>query len=120
MSAIPNEGHFPLWILQQQQLAMMLLGKIANPVTGEVDRNLEAARWHIDLLAVMEDRTRGNLDADEARLLSSVLTTLRLNFVEEAGKPDPAANEALPAEAPGEAPGEPPAPGAKAPEGGSA
>jgi hypothetical protein len=119
MSEIPNEGHFALWVLQQQQLAMMLLGKIANPVTGEVDRSLDAARWHIDLLAVMEDRTRGNLDADEARLLRSVLTTLRLNFVEEAGKPDPGTTEKA---APGEGDGSAGSgsPEASAPEGGSA
>ena len=91
MSEFPNEGHFAVWVLQQQQMVMMLLGKLANPFTGKVERDLDTARWQIDLLGAMEKRTRGNLEPEEERLLAQVLTSLRLNFVDEAARPEPAA-----------------------------
>ena len=88
MPVSSNEGHFTIWVLQQQQMVMMLLGKLANPFTGKAERDLDAARWHIDLLGAVEARTKGNLDAEEARALGQVLASLRLNYVEEAAKPE--------------------------------
>jgi hypothetical protein len=61
-----------------------------HPGTNEITRDLDAARFSIDLLGMLETKTRGNLSPDEERLLAQVLTTLRLNFVEEAArKPAP-------------------------------
>jgi len=88
MSSLPESEHFSVWILQQQQMVMMFLGKIANPMTGENERNLDAARWHIDLLGAMQERTKGNLLEHEERLLSQVVTNRRLNFVHEANRPE--------------------------------
>lgn len=83
----PNEL-FGYFVVQQQMAAMMYLGKIVRPDTGQVERNLEAARFTIDLLGMLEEKTRGNLTADEAKLIQQVLTTLRLNFVDEAKRGD--------------------------------
>ncbi len=69
-----------------QQAAMMALGKLMNPVTGKLERNLEAAKNTIDTLSAIETRTRGNLASDEQRALAQVLTDLRLNYVDEAKK----------------------------------
>jgi hypothetical protein len=85
---------FRWWIAQQQTTVMMLLGKIANPVTGQVERDLDMARLLIDLLAAMETKTQGNLSGDDERLLGGILTNLRLNFVQEANRPDPPAADA--------------------------
>lgn len=82
---------FRIFVLQQQQLAMIHLGKLVHPATGELARDLDAARFSIELLAMMEAKTKGNLGADEERMLGQVLTTLRLNFVEESGRPGPSA-----------------------------
>lgn len=76
-----------LFVLQQQQWTMVSLGKIQNPMTGELSRDLEQARFSIDLLAMLEEKTKGNLSDREARLLAQVLTNLRLNFVEESARP---------------------------------
>ncbi len=78
---------FEMFVLQQQQWTMMQLGKLVNPITGEVSRDLEAARMSIDLLGMLQEKTKGNLDAGEERLLTSVLTTLRMNFVDESNRP---------------------------------
>ena len=79
---------FQWWIVQQQSAVMVHLGKITHPVTGKVERDLETAKFLIDLLGVMEVKTKGNLSGDEQRLLGGVLTNLRLNFVQEANRPD--------------------------------
>ncbi|MEO5987496.1 MAG: DUF1844 domain-containing protein [Candidatus Eisenbacteria bacterium] len=73
-------------VLGLQQAAMMALGKLMNPMTGKLERNLEAAKNTIDTLAAIDARTRGNLESDEQRVLAQVLTDLRLNYVDEAKK----------------------------------
>lgn len=72
---------------------MQQLGKIKNPMTDAIERNLDAARNSIDILAMLQAKTRGNLSADEERFLKQVLQELRLNYVDESQKPEaPAEN----------------------------
>lgn len=73
-------------ILGLQQAAMMALGKLMNPMTRQLEKNLDAARDTIDTLSALESRTRGNLEPDEQRVLTQVLTDLRMNYVEELKK----------------------------------
>jgi hypothetical protein len=73
-------------VLGLQQAAMVALGKLMNPVSGKLERNLEAARNTIDTLAAIESRTSGNLESDESRVLTQVLTDLRLNYLDEVKK----------------------------------
>lgn len=73
-------------VLGLQQAAMVALGKLMNPMTGKIERDLEGARRTIDTLGAIESRTRGNLPADEERVLRQVLTDLRMNFLDEAKK----------------------------------
>jgi hypothetical protein len=73
-------------VLGLQQAAMVSLGKLMNPMSGKIERNLEGARNTIDTLAAIEARTRGNLEPDEQRVLTQVLTDLRMNFVDESRK----------------------------------
>lgn len=73
-------------LLGLQQAAMVALGKLMNPMSGKLERNLEAARNTIDTLAAIEARTRGNLENDEQRVLTQVLTDLRMNFLDEVKK----------------------------------
>ena len=69
--------------------AMIALGKLANPATGKAEKNMPAARLFIDTLDMLEHKTRGNLNADETKLLHATLTDLRLMFVEESKSPQP-------------------------------
>ena len=73
-------------VLGLQQAAMVALGKLMNPMTGKLERNREAARNTIDTLAAIEARTRGNLENDEQRVLTQVLTDLRMNYLDEVKK----------------------------------
>ncbi len=68
-------------------LAWQQLGKVKNPVTGEIERNLEGARGLIDTLEMLKDKTEGHRSPDEERFLNDILKELRLNYVEEANKP---------------------------------
>jgi len=63
--------------------AMMHLGVVADPVTGKpAEKNPSLARQTIDTLEMLQEKTRGNLDPDEDRLLQNLLTELRMRFVE--------------------------------------
>jgi len=73
-------------VLGLQQAAMVALGKLMNPMSGKIERNLEGARNTIDTLAAIEARTRGNLESDEQRVLTQVLTELRMNYLDEVKK----------------------------------
>ncbi len=73
-------------LLGLQQSGMMALGKLMNPISRRIDKNLDAARDTIDTRAALETRTRGNLEPDEARVLTQVLTDLRMNYLEEVKK----------------------------------
>ena len=73
-------------VLGLQQASMVALGKLMNPMSGKLERNLEAAKNTIDTLAAIESRTRGNLESDEQRVLTQVLTDTRMNYVDELKK----------------------------------
>lgn len=85
---------FAQLVLQQTNLALMLLGKVPNPQSGETRRDLDGARLFIDQLEMLEAKTRGNLAREEARLLQQSLMTLRLAFVEAVDASAPAAGGA--------------------------
>lgn len=73
-------------IVQMYQLeGFVALGKMMHPATNELAKNQEHAQWIIELLSVIQEKTAGNLDAAEARMLDETLNTLRLNYVEEFG-----------------------------------
>ena len=73
-------------ILGLQQGGMMALGKLMNPITRRIEKNLDQAKDTIETLAALEHRTRGNLEPDEERVLRQVLTELRMNYVDELKK----------------------------------
>jgi len=66
--------------------ALMCLGEIPNPVTGQTESDLAAVRELIDIISMLQEKTRGNLDAAEARLFEKILFDLRMRFVEKARK----------------------------------
>ncbi len=73
---------FAQLVMQQANLAMMLLGKTPNPESGKVEQDIEAARLFIDQLEMLEAKTKGNLTKEEAGLLKQTLMSLHLAFVE--------------------------------------
>jgi hypothetical protein len=76
--------------------AWAALGKVPNPMTGKIDRDLGIARLTIDTLAALEVRTRGNRTAPEDQLFERVLGDLRLNYLDEVKKGEVAQGESTP------------------------
>jgi len=81
-----SNPYFISLILNFQTSCMIALGKIKNPFKNEITRNLQEAKHSIDMLEMLENKTRGNLTEDEKRLLQKTLTELRLNYVDELNK----------------------------------
>jgi hypothetical protein len=125
------DGYLFRLIATFEAAAMQQLGKIAHPVTGDVEVSLEGASDSIEMLAMVSRKTEGNLNDDEKRLLEHVLYQLRMNYVDvaraetEAGGEGAGARDEA-AEPEGEGPesrargaepeGERPEPGAERPE----
>jgi len=93
-------------VMQQSNMAMMLMGKTPNPETGQTMRDLEAAKLFVDMLEMLEAKTKGNLSPDEQKMLKQTLMAVRMAFVEAAGTPAPAAVAEKPATQPATAPTE--------------
>ena len=93
-------------VMMMSQTALLHMGKLVNPSTGKAEVKLPYAQEAIDTLDMLEARTRGNLDAEEARLLKTTLSSLKLTYVET--KQQPAEKpQAAPAPAADAKPGEP-------------
>lgn len=67
-------------------LCWQALGKVANPVSGKPEKNLQFAKRLIDIIETLQVKTRGNLEEDEEKMLENMLTDLRLNYVDELNK----------------------------------
>ena len=91
-----DEALFLSIIYSFHAAAMQQMGKIANPFTGKVERDLDAARGTIDVLAMFRKKTEGNLTERESRVITGLITELQLNYVDE-GKREPVAGEKEPA-----------------------
>lgn len=70
-------------VLQHSQLAMMMLGRIEDPDTGAVQKDLESAKMFIDLLEMLDFKTRGNRSEEESALLQEHIELTRQAFAEE-------------------------------------
>jgi hypothetical protein len=81
---------FARLVVMLHAATMQYLGKVKNPLTDKVERDLPAAQGMIDTLDMIENRTRGNLTPEESRMIAQLLQELRLNYVDEARKPEPA------------------------------
>ncbi len=73
---------FATFILSLSHSALMHLGEAPHPETGKVEKNLPLARQTIDLIGMLEERTKGNLTGEEERLIGQILYDLRMRFVE--------------------------------------
>ncbi len=73
-------------ILQFQTSAMVGLGKLPNPITQKIEKDLEAAKLSIDMIDMIKAKTKGNLSDDEERLITQISKDLKLNYVDELDK----------------------------------
>ena len=95
-----NSELFQGLVISLAAATMQHLGKTLSPVTNKIEKNLPAAQSTIDMLDMLEAKTKGNLSDNEAKLLKSILAELKLNYVETLNeKPAAAAPEKKPEQA---------------------
>lgn len=75
------EPSFTLFVSSLATQALIALGQIENPVTRKREKNLEQARYTIDTLKIIEEKTRGNLTKEEEKYLQGVLYDLRMSYI---------------------------------------
>lgn len=81
-----HEARFLSLVLSLHNSAWISLGKVANPLTGKLEKDLSAARGTIDLLETLRFKTMGGVTPEEKKVLDNCLSTLQLNYVEESGR----------------------------------
>lgn len=83
-----SDSYFTGLILSLSTLVLQQLGKIANPLSSKIERNLEQAKTTIDMLLMLKEKTKGNLTGKEEKFLNNILADLQLNYVDELKKGD--------------------------------
>lgn len=78
---VPQSVDFSSFIVSMATQALMMMGEIPNPESKTTSMNLSAAKQTVDILGMLEEKTRGNLTGEESELISEVLVSLRMAFV---------------------------------------
>ena len=73
-------------LINFQNVAWQALGKMKNPITDKIERNMDQARYAIDMLEMLRHKTENNVDENEKRFIDSLIRDLQLNYVYEAKK----------------------------------
>ena len=81
-----NEFYFVQLIITFQAAAMQQMGKLQNPITQKVERNLDQVRSSIDMLEMLQDKTKNNLTENEKKFMEHTLYELRMNYLDEVKK----------------------------------
>ena len=75
--------NFPTFVISLNASALMNLGAIEDPTTGKRSKNLPMAKQTIDILTMLDEKTRGNLTEEEEKIMKNVLYDLRIIYVKE-------------------------------------
>jgi hypothetical protein len=83
-----NELLFVQVVSMFQVAALQHMGKLPNPVTNTIERDLDQARISVDILGMLKEKTEGNLSDNEKEFLGKVVFESQMNFLEELKKPE--------------------------------
>ena len=86
---LDDPASFVSLIMSLASNAAASLGMMPNPVTGETGVDLKTAKHWIDVLGMLEEKTKGNLDPQEEQMLEGLLADLRMQYVSFSGSPPP-------------------------------
>lgn len=81
-----DQALFSALLFSLHAAGMQQLGKIMNPMSGKIERDLEQAQATIEMMEMIKKRTTGNLDDYESRLLGRLLAELQMNYVDEVNR----------------------------------
>jgi hypothetical protein len=76
------EINFSTFVISLSTQALMHLGEIASPLSGKVETDVPVAKQMVDILGMLREKTKGNLNSGEERLLEDILFDLRMKYVE--------------------------------------
>ncbi|MBI3996498.1 MAG: DUF1844 domain-containing protein [Candidatus Omnitrophica bacterium] len=79
------QARFDLFVSGLAMEALIAMGEMPHPTTRRQQANLPQAKYLVDLLGILEEKTKGNLSVDESRLLSDALYQLRMRYLTKAG-----------------------------------
>ena len=77
----PPAPDFSTFVLSLSTSALVHLGEVKDPQTGKVNKDLAMAKQTIDILAILKEKTHGNLSKDEQTLLDNILYELRMKYL---------------------------------------
>jgi hypothetical protein len=80
---LPPEPDFTFFITTLALQASISLGAMPNPATNQKELNLSQAKFLIDTMGMLQEKTSGNLTAEESKLIESVLYELRTNYIQQ-------------------------------------
>ncbi|MGH7827879.1 MAG: DUF1844 domain-containing protein [Candidatus Binatia bacterium] len=80
------EINFSTFVISLSTQALMHLGEMANPLSGQLEKDVPVAKQMIDILGMLMEKTRGNLDSGEEKLIEDILFDLRMRYVEAVKK----------------------------------
>ena len=83
-----NDQLFITLVSSLSSQAWIQMGKLKNPVSDKIEKNLEAASMSIDMLAMIQEKTKNNLNDYESKLLEQSVNDLKMNFVFEKNQSD--------------------------------
>jgi hypothetical protein len=98
-----NEALFLQFVMSLMQSGMMQLGKVINPMTQKIEKDLRGAEATIEMLVMLRSKTEGNLTKTEEDFLTNAISSLQMNYVDELESEKKQEQE--PAETPPEEPG---------------
>ena len=73
-------------IVMFQTLALQQMGKLTNPITGKVERDLHQAKITVDMLGMIQKKTEGNLEENEKKIFDTVMMELQMNYIDETAR----------------------------------
>ncbi len=84
------EARFDLFVSSLAMEALVALGDMPHPVTRKTATALPQAKYVIDILGILEEKTQGNLSVDESRMVADLLYQLRMRYLTKSGGVAPA------------------------------
>lgn len=82
MSAQKLEANFSVLVMSIASSAAMSMGLAPDPQTGKTDKDKQMARFNIDLLLMLQEKTKNNLSDDEKKFMESIVTDLQMKYLQ--------------------------------------
>lgn len=80
-SQVPLDASFSTLVMSLGSAALMALGLVKDPQTGKVNKDKRVAKFNIDMLIVLKEKTKGNLSKEEEQVIDAIISDLQLKYI---------------------------------------